>query len=186
MQDAAAVIAATQTWVSNMVVGLNLCPFSHYVVENNQLRYSVTETQDKQQLMNELIHELQWLENHPEIETTLLIHPGVLNHFDDYLNFLDVVNQSLPLMDYEGIFQVASFHPDYQFGGTGIDDVENFTNRSPYPMLHILREASVEHAIANFQGDIDAIPDRNIERLTSMGRDAVLALAMGSTKQHKQ
>ena len=114
--------------------------------------------------------ELNLLGRDESIETTLLIHPEVLADFFEYNQFLEIVDALLVEKQLEGIYQVASFHPDYQFGGTAAEDAENFTNRSPYPMLHILREESLERAIAAYP-DVEQIPSGNIECMNRIGRD---------------
>ena len=119
-------------------------------------------------MLNALADELDVLVNDPDIETTLLIHPSVLQDFYDYNQFLDLVDGLLKELELEGVFQVASFHPDYQFGGTDLDDAENYTNRAPYPLLHIIREASLEHVIGQYP-DVDAIPERNVALMNEMG-----------------
>ena len=119
--------------------------------------------------------ELELLDSEEGVETTLLIHPGVLQDFYEYNQFLNYTDSLLAQMGLEGVYQIASFHPDYQFAGSGPDDVENYTNRSPYPMLHLIREDSLERAIASYP-DSDQIPGRNMELLKSLGRDKVQAL----------
>ena len=122
-----------------------------------------------------LHHELELLDSDPSIETTLLIHPKALENFDNYNQFLDDVDSFLVQMSFEGTYQVASFHPDYQFSGTEADAAENYTNRSPYPMLHLLREESLERAIAEHP-DINQIPARNIALMNSIGKNRLGAL----------
>ncbi len=168
-------VAAVRHWVETLVVGLNLCPFAKRELVKNRVRFSVTEAVTEDQLLVVLKDELERLGHEPDIETTLLIHPEVLQEFYQYNQFLDSADGLLATMRLKGVFQIASFHPDYQFAGNGPDDVENYTNRSPYPMLHLIREASLERAIAHYP-DSDQIPERNIELLKSLGRDKVLAL----------
>ena len=168
-------IAATRHWVETVVVGLNLCPFAKRELVRERIRFVASEATDDDALMMSLQAELELLQANDAIETTLLIHPRVLTDFADYNQFLDVVDVLLAQMRLTGQLQVASFHPDYQFAGTDADDVENFTNRSPYPMLHLIREASLGAAIANYP-DPENIPTRNIERVESLGKDAMQAL----------
>ena len=158
-----------------MVVGLNLCPFAKRELVNNRVRFTVTEAETEEHLLMDLQDELEFLNSDEAIETTLLIHPNVLQDFYDYNQFQNVVDSLLEQMELNGVYQIASFHPDYQFGGTDPDDVENYTNRSPYPMLHLIREESLERVIASYP-DPDQIPERNIELLKSLGRDKVQAL----------
>ena len=169
------IIKPVRHWVKSVVVGLNLCPFAKRELVRNRVRFSVTEAVTEEQLLEALQAELELLNNDETIETTLLIHPDVLQDFYDYNQFLDYVDDLLDQLELDGIYQVASFHPDYQFGGTEPDDVENYTNKSPYPMLHLIRESSLEQAIATYP-DSDKIPERNIALLETMGREKMKAL----------
>ncbi len=164
------IIAATQTWLERAVIGLNLCPFAKAVHVKKQIRYVVSHATTHEELLNDLINELEFLAETPaeKTDTTLLIHPAVLTDFLDYNNFLDVVDEALEDMDLEGELQVASFHPHYQFADTQLDDIENFTNRSPYPTLHLLRESSVAMAVSAFP-EADKIFEKNIETLRKLG-----------------
>ena len=135
-------------------MGLNLCPFAKRELLANRVRFSVTQVATEEQLLAELQGELERLNSDDSIETTLLIHPEVLQDFYCYNQFLDYVDGLLREMALEGVYQVASFHPDYQFGGTEPDDAENYTNRSPYPILQLIREASLEKAVAILRSGI--------------------------------
>ena len=135
----------------------------------------MTQAATEEQLLVELQGELELLNSDDSIETTLLIHPEALQDFYSYNQFLDYVDGLVREMALEGVYQVASFHPDYQFGGTEPDDAENYTNRSPYPILHLIREASLEQAVANYP-DSDEIPERNIALANSLGKDKMQAL----------
>ena len=163
-------IAATRRWLERAVIGLNLCPFAKAVYVRDQVRYVLSEASTPDALLEELASELVWLNatDPAAVDTTLLIHPRVLTDFLDYNDFLDQADAAVDALGLEGELQVASFHPDYQFAGTRPDDVENCTNRSPYPMLHLLREASVERAVEAFP-DPDAIVERNIATLEKLG-----------------
>jgi len=163
------VIAPVRRWLDSVVVDLNLCPFARRELVKNRVRFVVTEADTEEQLLVALETELDLLRNDPSIETTLLIHPNVLEDFYDYNQFLSFSDGMLVQMKLEGVYQVASFHPDYRFSGTEPDDVENFTNRSPYPMLHIIREESLERAIADYP-DVEQIPTRNIKLMNDLGR----------------
>jgi hypothetical protein len=167
---AEAAIVATQTWLEKAVIGLNLCPFAKAVHVKHQIRYAVSAARSAEDLLSDFICELQDLENtDPAIrDTTLLIHPHVLTDFLDYNGFLEVAETAIASLDLDGIIQVASFHPAYQFAGTHSDAIDNYTNRSPYPMLHLLREASIERAIAAFP-DASKIYEKNIETLRRLG-----------------
>ena len=164
------VIDATKRWISSIVVGLNLCPFARRVFDADRIRYVVTNVTNTAELKEELSHELKLLTGAPRstVETTLLIHPGVLRDFFDYNDFLGTTGERLQKLGFEGVIQIASFHPDYQFAGTSSDAVENYTNRSPYPMLHLLREVSVTEVSAN-PDDLLRIPERNVETLRAIG-----------------
>jgi hypothetical protein len=169
------IIAATRRWIDSFVVDMNLCPFARREVEYGRVRMACSPAQGIEALLLALHDEMQLLANSPAVETTVLIHPGVLNDFSDYLDFLELANALLAQGGWEGIFQIASFHPDYQFEDTEPDAVENYSNRSPYPMLHLLREDSLSEAVERHP-DTAGIPRRNIEHLQSLGLDAVVAL----------
>lgn len=170
--DTAAVIAATQDWVEKAVIGLNLCPFAKAVQVKNQIRYVVSDADTCEALLEDLARELEGLAmaDPSERDTTLLIHPLVLADFLDYNDFLGLADDALIELGFEGELQIASFHPQYQFAGTDIDDIDNYTNRSPYPCLHLLRETSIERAVAAFP-DAAQIYDKNIETLRRIGHD---------------
>ena len=162
-------------WLQSVIVDLNLCPFAKRELLNNRVRFSVTEASSEEQLLIALEDELQLLNDDLSIETTLLIHPEVLQNFFDYNEFLSSVDALVVDLELEGVYQIASFHPDYQFADTEQNAVENYTNRSPYPLLHILREQSLEQAIANY-ADVDQIPTRNIALMNSLGKDKLKSL----------
>lgn len=158
-----------QQWVESFVVDMNLCPFAKRELVKNRVRFAVTEALDEEQLLTSLQAELELLDRDSSVETTLLIHSKVLQDFYEYNQFLDSADRLLVQMKLAGVYQIASFHPNYQFGGTEADDVENYTNRSPYPILHLIREESLARAIAGYP-DVDRIPARNIELMNSMGQ----------------
>jgi hypothetical protein len=166
------VVAATRAWLERAVIGLNLCPFAKAVHVGNQIRYAVSDAQSPEALLADLARELQTLAaaDPAEVETTLLIHPRALVEFLDYNDFLDIADAAVEELGLTGTIQVASFHPHYRFADTEPDAIENYSNRSPYPMLHLLREVSVERALAAFP-DTGRIPDRNIETLRRIGHD---------------
>ncbi len=165
-------IAATRTWIERAVIGLNLCPFAKAVYVKQQIRYVVSTAESPAALLTELELELRLLTNgDPEVvDTTLLIHPHVLTHFLDYNQFLATADAALERLGLSGVIQIASFHPDYQFADTPADDITNCTNRSPFPMLHLLREASVDRAVAAFP-EAAEIYQRNIETMRKLGRE---------------
>lgn len=170
-------IDATRHWLQRVVIGLNLCPFAKAVHVRNQIRYVLSEATTPDALLADLTRELEFLHaaDPDMIDTTLLIHPEVLQDFLDYNDFLDVADDALEALGLEGEIQVASFHPDYQFDDSDPDDIENYSNRSPYPMLHLLREDSVERAVEAFP-DPDAIVERNFETLQRLGLDGLRKL----------
>jgi hypothetical protein len=171
------IVRQTRCWVESVVVDLDLCPFARHVLEHEQLRIAVCMSDDEAGLMQALIDELSRLDSTPatEIDTTLLVHPRVLTDFGRYNEFLWLFDELLHERGYEGVYQLASFHPDYCFEGSDERDPANFTNRSPWPMLHLLREDSLAHAIASYPA-IEQVPERNIERLRNMGLGAVQRL----------
>lgn len=164
------IIEATRHWLEKAVIGLNLCPFAKSVYAKNQVRYAVSDARDVETLYHELTSELLRLkESDPEkIDTTLLIHPWVLTDFIDYNDFLHVADATVEELDLGGEIQIASFHPHYQFADTPPDDISNFTNRSPFPTLHLLRESSIARAVAAFP-DASAIFEKNIETMHRLG-----------------
>jgi uncharacterized protein len=178
--DAATVLAATRRWLDRAVIGLNLCPFAKGVLVRDQVRWVVSTAHDPEALAQELAAELRALADaDPELlDTTLLVHPQVLQDFDDYNDFLDIADALLVELDLDGILQVASFHPDYRFADSEPDDVDNCSNRAPYPTLHLLREASIERAVEAFP-DAAQIYERNIDTLRRLGWDGWRALWVG-------
>jgi hypothetical protein len=166
----AEIVSATRKWVEDVVVGYNLCPFAKRELVRDRVRFVVSEAETEDELLQAVHAELQRLEDDPSIETTLLVHPNVLQDFPAYNEFLDATDGLLAYMNLEGIYQIASFHPDYQFEGTEPEAAENYTNRSPYPMFHLIREASLEAVINNYP-DVDGIPDRNIALMNEFGAE---------------
>jgi len=165
-------IAMTQRWLERAVIGLNLCPFAKAVVARRQVRFVLSDATTAGALLEQLGEELLRLRDTPAeaIDTTLIVHPQVLGDFLDYNDFLDEADALVAELGLEGVLQVASFHPRYQFAGTEPDDVSNCTNRSPHPTLHLLREDSVSRAVAAFP-DPDAIVERNVQTLQRLGAD---------------
>ena len=176
-----AVIAATQDWLVKAVIGLNLCPFARAVYAGGRIRFAVSRARAPEALLEALAEELRLLAaaDAAETETTLLIHPGVLGDFLDYNDFLEIADALVADLGYEGVLQVASFHPQYRFADVEADDVSNCTNRSPYPTLHLLREASVERAVESHP-DTDRIYRDNIETLRRLGHEGWAKLAAGA------
>ncbi len=165
------IIQATRRWVETAVIGLGLCPFAQGVYAADRVRFRVSGQRSAAGLLEDLRAELLHLNAAApsSCETTLLIHPGVLNDFVEFNDFLEICEQTVAELDLEGELQVASFHPQYQFAGTQPEDIENHTNRSPYPTLHLLREASIEAALEGF-ADTDSIYRKNISTLRALGR----------------
>lgn len=164
------VIADTRLWLERAVIGLNLCPFARAEYVRNRIAFRVTEATTPEALLTELevaVRELIAIEP-SKIETTLLIHPRVLQDFFDYNEFLGEADALLARMDLEGVVQIASFHPRYQFAGEDPGDMSHFTNRSPFPMLHLLREASVERAVSSGE-NAATIVARNLKTVRSLG-----------------
>jgi hypothetical protein len=171
------VIAETRAWVDRAVIGLNLCPFAKAPQVKGQVRYVVSEATDPEALLACLIGELQQLAHteHACFETTLLIHPQVLTDFADYNDFLGLAEDAISGLELDGVIQVASFHPQYRFAGSAPDDVSNATNRSPYPTLHLIREDSIDRAVAAFP-KAEAIFEANIATMQRLGAEGWEAL----------
>ena len=177
-----AVVAATRRWIERAVIGLNLCPFARAPYLQDRLRIAVSRASDVESLAEDLRAELEWLRDADatQYETSLLVHPFVLDAFADYNDFFDVADALLEDMELDGEIQVASFHPDYEFADAPPDAIGNATNRSPYPTLHLLRESSIDRAVDSGI-DTDAIYRRNIETLAGLGRDGWAALWADAT-----
>lgn len=171
------IIEATRHWLEKAVIGLNLCPFAKAVHVKHQIRYVVSSATTIKQLHQELMAELSNLQEADpgQIDTTLLIHPGVLTDFLDYNDFLALVDAAISELGFDGLLQVASFHPQYRFADTLPDAIENYTNRSPFPMLHLLREDSIDRAVAAFPNAAE-IFERNIDTMRQLGHDGWKAL----------
>jgi uncharacterized protein len=168
--DDEAIIAAMRGWLERAVIGLNLCPFAKSVYVKEQVRYVVSAATTPEALLEQLMDELQLLSDTPaeQVDTTLLIHPFVLGEFLDFNDFLDVADAALEDMELDGELQVASFHPNYQFAGTDQNDISNYTNRAPYPTLHLLREESIARATEAFPDAAD-IFEKNIDTMEQLG-----------------
>lgn len=160
-------IQATKTWLEQFVIKLNLCPFAAKPFREGRIHYALEVSVEPTQIAERLIDELERLQTSPEIETTLLIIPNALNDFDVYWDFVEVAESIIEQLGLMGIFQIASFHPKYCFEGVETDDPANRTNRSPYPMLHLLREQSLSEAIEAYQ-DIEHLATRNLGRMRDL------------------
>jgi len=176
-------IAPTQAWLERAVIGLNLCPFAKAVHSKGRIRWVQCDATEPAVLLQCLAAELQLLAatDPLDTDTTLLVHPFVLNDFLDYNDFLDVADAALDDLGLDGTLQIASFHPDYQFADSATGDVSNCSNRSPFPTLHLLREASIDAAVASLSdtGDAADIFERNIQTLEQLGWDGWRALRVG-------
>ena len=170
--ESEAVIRVTRDWLEKAVIGLNLCPFARAVHQRGQIRYAVSDARTEAALLDDLRAELQILcaASSEQVDTTLLIHPHVLQDFAAYNNFLDAADGALAEARLVGEIQLASFHPDYVFAGTAPDDITNCTNRSPYPILHLLREASIERAVRAYP-DAAEIYETNIATMKRLGHE---------------
>ncbi|GAB2795642.1 DUF1415 domain-containing protein [Halomonas shantousis] len=166
-------VQATRDWVRSFVVAHNVCPFAGREVRRDSIRYVVCAARDPQAALLALIDECRHLDSHATVETTLLILPHGMEDFEDYLDLLEVAEALLVDQGYEGVYQLASFHPDYCFADTAAEDPANYTNRSPYPMLHLLREAGLERVLAHFPHP-ERIPEANQANMRKLG-DALLA-----------
>jgi hypothetical protein len=173
------VLRATRDWLEKVVIGLNLCPFAKAVHVRGQIRHAVSNAHTERVLLEDLRTELRTLQAAPpeQVDTTLLIHPHVLGNFADYNCFLDLAENALAEARLVGVIQIASFHPEYAFAGTAPDDITNYTNRSPYPMLHLLREASVTRAVRSHP-DPTQIFEANIATLKRLGAEGWKGLGL--------
>ena len=174
-----AVLAATNHWLEKAVIGLNLCPFAKAVYVKNQVRLVVSKARHADDLLEELDKELDLLAATPaeEIDTTLLIHPTLFDDFLDFNDFLEIAEGVVDEHGLEGVIQLASFHPQFQFEGTEPDDIGNYTNRAPFAILHLLREESVDRAVAAFP-DAESIFEQNIQTLEKLGHTGWKALGL--------
>ena len=173
------VLAQTRHWLEKAVIGLNLCPFAKSVYVKNQVRLVVSHARHADDLLEELVRELDLLIATPaaEIDTTLLIHPALFEDFLDFNDFLEIAEGVVDEHELEGVVQLASFHPQFQFDGTEPDDIGNYTNRAPFAMLHLLREESVERAVEAFP-EAESIFEQNIATLEKLGSEGWKALGL--------
>ncbi len=177
----------TRAWVERAVIGLNLCPFAKSVQVKGQVHYAVSQARTPQALLEDLVLELNQLVAADSIDrdTSLLIAPDCLHDFLDFNAFLAQADRVLVDLNLDGVIQIASLHPDYQFAGTRSDDITNYTNRSPYPTLHLLREDSVDRAVAAFP-EADSIFERNMATLERLGSEGWAALKVGRSNARKK
>ena len=166
--DTETIIQQTKNWVSEIVIDLQLCPFASAAFNTNNIDYTVVHRRDITRHLQQIADCFTFLDDHKNIETQLLIFSDAYKDFDNYLDLLHLANQILEDLKYTGIYQLASFHPLYRFADSMDNDASNYSNRSPYPMLHILREKSLEQAITGYP-DIEKVPEKNIRKLNKIG-----------------
>lgn len=170
-----AIISATQKWLTSFVIAYNICPFAHREHQNNSIRYQVSAAISLENALELLMMECALLDAKPDVATSLIIFAEGFADFDDYLDLVAIAEQLLSDRGYDGVYQLASFHPDYCFEGSDENDPANYTNRSPYPMLHIIRETSLTAALANYP-DPETIPERNVQLTRELGIKKLQAL----------
>lgn len=183
--DTQAIEAATLDWVQRVVIGLNLCPFASSAVKSDNIALITEPSTDMAVVLDSLAKQFYIVSSGPEDGTALFILQQGFDHFETFLDLVDLANDLLIDLDFEGHLQLATFHPQYQFSDSDFDDPANYTNRSPYPMLHLLQEAAVEKAVEKHP-DTDAIPERNIALLREMGSSELAALVSKSNQQADQ
>lgn len=161
-------VLATKQWLDEIIIGLNVCPFAKKEFVNNTIRYHLSKTEQVKAALHEVIEQCRYLQAHDELETTLIIYSGGFRGFDRYLDLVDYANDLLVESGFEGVFQIASMHPEYCFDGEDYDDASNFTNRSPYPILHLIREASMSRVLSVYN-EPEKIPENNIKMAHEKG-----------------
>ena len=169
------VIAQTKHWLEQVVIGLNFCPFAKPVFDQGKIHYQVSDAQSLECCLEDLIAEAERLDRQAEFETTLLIYENGLQGFDDFLDALEIANDLMDEQGYEGVYQLASFHPDYCFADSNENDPANYTNRSPYPMFHLIREKSLEQALAHYP-EPEKIPEMNVQLAQELGLEKMQRL----------
>jgi hypothetical protein len=170
-----AIITATQKWLTSFVIAYNICPFAQREQQNDSIRYQVSYDANLEPALEILMLECAELDSKPESATSLIIYPNGFADFDDYLDLVAIAEQLLTDRGYEGVYQLASFHPNYCFEGSDEQDPANYTNRSPYPMLHIIRETSLTAALSSYP-DPENIPERNIKITRELGVEKLISL----------
>ncbi len=155
-------VLATKAWLSEIIIGLNICPFAKKEFVNNTIHYHLSKTEQVKPALHEFIEQCRYLQSHEEIETTLIIYGDGFRSFERYLDLVDFANDLLVESGFEGIFQIASMHPEYCFDGEDYDDASNFTNRSPYPIVHLIRETSMSRVLSVYN-EPENIPENNIK-----------------------
>ena len=175
MTNKTQIIEQTQKWLSSVIIEHSFCPFAKREHDNNRIHYEVIEAKDLETQLEQLVLHCEALDDDVNRETSLLIFPSALSDFEDYLDVVEIGTELMIKQGYEGVYQLASFHPNYRFADADIDDASNYTNRSPYPMLHILREESIEKVLANYPNPED-IPERNIKLTQDLGLEEMKKL----------
>jgi len=176
------VLEKTKSWLKSVVIGLNFCPFAKPVFDQNKIHYQVSTARSFEDCLEDLIAEAERLDITAGIETSLLIFPDALENFDDFLDALDIGDELMQAQGYEGVYQLASFHPDYCFADSDADDAANYTNRSPFPIMHLIREASIERALESYSKDPDLIPENNIKLARELGLEKMQSLLKKSNQ----
>jgi hypothetical protein len=167
--------AVVKSWIEKVIIGLNFCPFAKKEMQRNTVRYAIYASTHVNDALGHFLEELSVLDQQQNIQTTLLVFSNGFFDFEEYLDMLELANSLMSQEDYDGIYQVASFHPDYCFDGEAHDDPANYTNRSPYPILHILRESSIEDALKRYP-EPESIPKKNIAKARKLGSSFLKAL----------
>jgi len=170
-----AIISKTKSWVERVVIGCNFCPFAGKAFIEKKIHFELVQANSIKLQLESVLLELQRLDERSDLETTLILFLDKFSDFESYLDFLSLAEGLLAAHDYEGVYQIASFHPEYIFAGSDEDDPANYTNRSPYPMIHLLREESVSKAV-DLYPDVDGIPERNIAFARNKGLEAMKKL----------
>ncbi|BDY04849.1 DUF1415 domain-containing protein [Ferrimonas sp. YFM] len=175
-------LSQTRAWVERVIMKYNLCPFARREVEADSIRYAGIDAAELPRALEALFLECQYLDGHPEVATTLCVLTGGFSEFDHYLELVELATSLLQMQGYDGVYQLASFHPDYCFAGEPEDDPANFTNRSPWPTIHLIREESMARALAEYE-DPEGIPERNVAFARKRGSEFFLSLLAGIKKQ---
>lgn len=185
MTNKTQIIEQTKKWLSNVIIEHSICPFAQREFDNNRIHYEIIESTQLEAQLEHLILQCEALDKDSHRETSLLIFPSSLFEFEAYLDTLEIATELMAKQGYEGIYQLASFHPKYCFADSVSNDASNYTNRSPYPMLHILREASIEKALINYP-DPENIPERNIELTRELGLEKMEQMLADCQKTSNQ
>lgn len=177
-------VLATKAWLSEIIIGLNICPFAKKEFVNNTIHYHLSKTEQVKTALHEFIEQCQYLQKHEEIETTLIIYGDGFRGFERYLDLVDYANDLLVDSGFEGVFQIASMHPEYCFDGEDYDDASNFTNRSPYPIIHLIRETSMTRVLSVYN-EPENIPENNIKLTQKKGANFFQQVLTRIHEKHK-